>query len=204
MEILKCPVCEKECKGNVGLKSHMRSHTKEEIDAATASPKLSKPPSVESTNTEVKDTPTQTARPRQEKLARDKRVPLGRQVTKLNVEGKNPNRVYRHVNDDGGRLQQAQSGGYRFESDDSLKMGEGEDPNVDIGSAICQRVGTKVDGTALMGYLMSIDKDWYNEDQAEKMAKIDELDKRIQRGENENTLGQHGYIPDDGISYTGG
>ncbi len=51
----------------------------------------------------------------------------------------------------------------------------------------------------MKAYLMSIDKELYDEDQAAKQSKLDETDNRIKKGKLNDKLGDSGY--DAGIKY---
>lgn len=137
---------------------------------------------------------------RQKKADRSKRVPLGTPHRKLTADIPD-GKVGRWVNDRGGRLMQAQRGGYEFVTDD-INIGEGsENANTDLGSKISQVVGTKEDGTPQTSYLMVIDKDMYDADQAEKQNQVDGIDESIKQGALQNTLGDKGYTPEGGIQY---
>ena len=131
---------------------------------------------------------------------RTDRVPLGTPHRKLQIpEGSiPPGKVPRWVNDTGGRLTQAQRGGYEFVYDD-INVGEGsENLNSDLGSYVSQVVGKNDDGSPIRAFLMTIDKDLYDEDQAAKNSQIDKVDESIRRGANQNTLGPHGYVTEHG------
>ena len=80
---------------------------------------------------------------------------------------KDPNYVYRYVNDTGSRVSNFQSAGYEFVDDKEMVVGDSRvfDPS-DVGSA--KRV-TSNDGT--ISYLMRIKKEFYEEDQAAKAEK---------------------------------
>ena len=97
---------------------------------------------------------------------------------------KDPDFQYRFVNDVGSRIHQMKEAGYELVTDDDMVVGESRvsDPTSQ-GSA--KRVISK-DGT--VGYLMRQKKEWYEEDQAAKQAKNDELEQSMK---NEAT--QQGY-----------
>jgi len=90
---------------------------------------------------------------------------------------KDPNFQYRFVNDTGSRIENFQSAGYEFVTDDELKVGDSRvfDPS-DLGSAKCV---TSNDGTK--SYLMRIKKEWYEEDQAAKQAQVTETEGAMQK-----------------------
>jgi hypothetical protein len=120
-------------------------------------------------------------------------------TTKERYKGKR----MRWINDTAdGRVQRAEDGGYGFvTADGTERIGEGQNGNSDLGSRISRIVGTKEDGTPLRAYLMAIDEEYYQEDQAAKQKEVDEIDAQIRSGSVGNTKpGQDGrYVKD--ISY---
>jgi hypothetical protein len=100
---------------------------------------------------------------------------------------KDPNYVYRFVNDTGSRIANFQGAGYEFVEDSELVVGDSRvfDPS-DIGSS--KRV-TSNDGT--ISYLMRIKKEYYDEDQAAKAAQIDETEKAMKQ---EASHGMYGSL----------
>ncbi len=98
---------------------------------------------------------------------------------------KDPNYVYRFVNDTGSRVANFQSAGYEFVEDKDLVVGDSRvfDPS-DLGSA--KRV-TSNDGTT--SYLMRIKKEYYEEDQAAKAALINETEQAMKRDASQGMYG---------------
>lgn len=98
---------------------------------------------------------------------------------------KDPNYVYRFVNDTGSRVANFQSAGYEFVEDKDLVVGDSRvfDPS-DVGSA--KRV-TSNDGTT--SYLMRIKKEYYEEDQAAKAALINETEQAMKRDASQGMYG---------------
>jgi hypothetical protein len=98
---------------------------------------------------------------------------------------KDPNYVYRYVNDTGSRVSNFQSAGYEFVDDKEMVVGDSRvfDPS-DVGSA--KRV-TSNDGT--ISYLMRIKKEFYEEDQAAKAALNDETEKAMKRDATQDRYG---------------
>lgn len=145
-----------------------------------------------------------TARNSDEQV-RKARGPLGGGVQKLTVEQR-PGFVRRWVNDDAGRLTMFENNDYEYVSEPT-KVGSGiQDGNSDLGSRISTIVGKKEDGTPQRAYLMEIREDWYQEDQAQKAAKIDADERGIMSGRgnlNEIDAGKS-YVPEGGISITSG
>jgi hypothetical protein len=81
-----------------------------------------------------------------------------------------PNHHIHIFNDEPGRLLQAQEAGYDFVED------------ID-GKKISFVVGTGRSGGPLIGYLMKIPQDWYEEDMAALQEEIDRTDRAIRRGQ---------------------
>jgi hypothetical protein len=108
-----------------------------------------------------------------EKQERPKRTPLGAK-NRLTFKGLDPAYHYRVINDKDDRLIRAQEAGYEFVLSDE-QLG-------DKGAMTPKKLGKKVSkpvGNATTGFLMRIRKDWYDEDQAEKMKRIDESEKAM-------------------------
>ena len=98
---------------------------------------------------------------------------------------KDPNFVYRFVNDTGSRIDQMKQAGYEIVEDDSLIVGDSRvsDPSSQ-GSA--KRVISK-DGT--VSYLMRQKKEYYEEDQAAKQAHNDEIEAAMKKQASEGMYG---------------
>lgn len=98
---------------------------------------------------------------------------------------KDPNYVYRYVNDTGSRVSNFQSAGYEFVEDKDIVVGDSRvfDPS-DVGST--KRV-TSNDGT--ISYLMRIKKEYYEEDQAAKASLNDETEKAMKRDAAQDRYG---------------
>ena len=97
----------------------------------------------------------------------------------------------RYVNDEGNRLQIFLDGGYEFVNDENAT-----DSTDDVGTRISKVVDK---GTGKKAYLMRIDKELYDQDQAVKQARNDEIDDRIKHGKINDKLGSAGYTA--GIKY---
>jgi hypothetical protein len=130
---------------------------------------------------------------------RKRRIPLGKHRSKLNAAAYNipDNKVPRWVNDRGGRIRDALEGGYEFTQDPNKQGHVGEDPMQPqgMGSAVYSRVGSEDDGSPINAYLMVIDRDLYEEDQAEKQEEIKATQDSINRGEHESAHVDGKYIP---------
>jgi hypothetical protein len=145
--------------------------------------------------------------PRQDKreqgTGRSKRVPLGVPRLKLNAERLIPTgKKGRWINDDPGRLQSAEEGGYAFVTDPNAEVGEGAVSELDKTTThVRRRMGTRADGSAVMGYLMVIDEELWKADKAEQEGARRQTEDTIRRGvDNKGGLGtDERYIPKEGI-----
>jgi len=139
----------------------------------------------------------------EEQTGRKERIPLGRPRFRLSASKIiPPGMVGRWVNDDPGRLDAAQEGGWRFLADPNAKIGEGAGNEREMLSAnVCRRVGTRDGGEKKVGYLMVIDKELYDQDQAEKQQQIDSVEQGLARGEVDGGLrkGDGVYTSEDEI-----
>ena len=90
---------------------------------------------------------------------------------------KDPNYVYRFVNDTGSRIANFQAAGYEIVKDDELTVGDSRvfDPS-DLGSG---KKVTSNDGA--VSYLMRIKKEYYEEDQAAKQNYINETERAMKQ-----------------------
>ena len=115
------------------------------------------------------NSPVQSARP--------KRVPLG-QRNRINIRNKDPNYVYRVVNDIDDNIAVRQAQGYEIVPAD--EAGQVGDRRVDNPSTLGSSTHFSV-GQGTMAVVMRIPREYYEEDQASKQAKLDEIDKQIVR-----------------------
>ena len=115
---------------------------------------------------------------------RPKRVPLG-QRNRLSFGNQDPNFVYRVINDQDERLQQAQEAGYEFVVSDA-PLG---DKRAAEGGKIDSRVSKPV-GNGVRGFLMRIPKEYYEEDQNAKMAKVDDMEKALKPDARKGEYGE--------------
>lgn len=98
-------------------------------------------------------------------------VPVG----PLHVTDKDPERVYRHVTDKNSRIAQFEQNGWVVESADKHQVGDRRlDNKQSPGSAARYPVGLGDHAV-----LMSIDKDWYEEDQKAKAERVDATEQTI-------------------------
>ena len=98
---------------------------------------------------------------------RPQRVPVG-QRPKLAVVGKNPNYVYRYVNDVPGRIKDFERGGWELCTNAEVDVGNFRaEESSGEGSLACQVVDS---GTGLKAYVMKIKREWFDEDQKAQEA----------------------------------
>ena len=142
-----------------------------------------------------------TRRSRDNTEQRAERVPLGIKRSKLEVKDQDPAYMYRWINDVGGRVLDAQNGGYEFVTD--AKVGEGDiaNRNASAGNRVSRVVGTTDRGNAITAYLMRIRKEFYQDDQAAKKRQLDELDKALKAGQSKPV--ENSYVPTQGINISG-
>lgn len=98
---------------------------------------------------------------------------------------KDPEFVYRFVNDTGSRIDNLKQAGYDIVTDEDLIVGDSRvtDPNQ---HSSAKRVVSK-DGT--VSYLMKQKKEWYEEDQASKQAHNDEIEAAMKQQASEGMYG---------------
>ena len=139
-------------------------------------------------------------RPSNESRAkRTTRVPLGAPRLKLTVPEKS-DKVQRWVNDIDSRLDDAMEGGYTFAPRiDNVGIKDVEPGNTDPGSRTSRKVGVKDDGDPLNAYLMEIDREDYETDQASKDSRMREVESAIRSGNLDGQASDGRYIPAEGI-----
>jgi hypothetical protein len=128
------------------------------------------------------------------------RVPVDGNRDVLTVYNKDPSFMYRWVKDaghTGSRVQRFINAGYDFVSKDSgVKVGQTNVYTVEnIGSIVTQPAG---EGEFL--FLMSIPKEWYEEDQKAKSNEIDKTEAQIERKRDPNKKSDDGMYGETKIS----
>lgn len=109
---------------------------------------------------------------------------------------------YRFINDEPGRLYaMTQEDDWEFAPSGEQKMDE---QSVTQGDAVSRVVGVHPDGKPMLAYFCRKRRDWYDEDQREKRKTLDEHEQQLQRGASRAGDAQSDYIPNDGISMSGG
>jgi hypothetical protein len=99
------------------------------------------------------------------------RTPLGRRNV-LTVNGKDPNYVYRVVNDSGDRVQAFLDAGYEMVRDQEVRVGDKRVEKTSSEGTVSQ---ISV-GQGVKAFVMRIKKEWYDEDQAAKQRYVNELE----------------------------
>lgn len=102
---------------------------------------------------------------------RVRRTPIGERNV-LTVKGKDPNYVYRVVNAEGDRIAEFEAAGYELVDANDVQIG---DKRVNKASPEGSHAQASV-GAGLKAYVMRIQKDWYEEDQAAKQARVDAIE----------------------------
>ena len=112
------------------------------------------------------------------------RTPVGTRNI-LTVKGKDPNYVYRHVNDIDDRISMFQEAGYELVQDESVVVG---DKRVNAASSLGSAKAVSV-GQGTKAYLMRIKRDWYEEDQAKKLSNVADIERATKEKALDGTYG---------------
>lgn len=115
---------------------------------------------------------------------RVKRVPVGGRNI-LTVHGKDPNYVYRIVNDEDDRIARFKEGGYELVPDETVKVG---DTRANAASSMSSMKQLSVGG-GKKAYLMRIRKDWYEEDQKAKQDVVNAQEAAMKKKALSGTYG---------------
>lgn len=92
------------------------------------------------------------------------RIPFGVPRQKMAVIADLPGMFLAWINDDGGRIEEAQMGGYEFVARDEIILCPGVTPtNSDQGSKVSMIVGKTKEGGPMRAYLMKIRNEWKEE-----------------------------------------
>ena len=112
------------------------------------------------------------------------RTPVGTRNI-LTVKGKDPNYVYRHVNDIDDRISMFQEAGYELVQDEAVVVG---DKRVNAASSLGSAKAVSV-GQGTKAYLMRIKRDWYEEDQARKLSNVADIERATKEKALDGTYG---------------
>ena len=108
---------------------------------------------------------------------RTRRTPINGTRNRLNVRGQEEGYVYRIVNDVDDRIQSLQEMGYEIVTDKGVSVGDKRIANpTQEGSPIKVSVGQ-----GIQAYVMRQKKEFFDEDQASKNARNDELEAQMKR-----------------------
>ena len=102
---------------------------------------------------------------------RPTRTPVSQQRHLLTVQSRDPGFVYRWVNDIDARIEMYKEGGWESVTE-NLKVG---DTKVGTATAVGSAISKPV-GNGITAVLMRIKKEWYDEDQAAKLARVRQLE----------------------------
>lgn len=116
---------------------------------------------------------------------RVQRTPVGTRNV-LTVAGKDANYEYRIINDSGDRVQEFLDAGYELVEKDSVRVGDKR-----VGSATSE--GSKAHlsvGQGQKAFVVRIKKEWYEEDQAAKQIRVNQLEEATKAKALDGTYGK--------------
>ena len=116
----------------------------------------------------------------QAQVSRPRRTPIGKR-NRLSVENKDPNYVYRIVNDLDGRVQDMMDRDYEI-----VHTAEVGDKRVDAISSLGSAKQISV-GNGLKAIVMRKRRDWHDDDQALKQKEIDDLEASMNEAAKKGT-----------------
>lgn len=109
-----------------------------------------------------------------EPVVKKRRTPVG-QRNVLTVSGKDPDYVYRVVNDESDRISQFLDGGYEICNADEVRVGDRR-----VGNATPEGSQAQVSvGGGRKAIVMKIRKEFYQEDQAAKHKRVDDIERAL-------------------------
>lgn len=116
---------------------------------------------------------------------RTQRTPIG-QRNVLTVAGKDPNYVYRIVNDSGDRVHEFMDASYELVEANSVRVGDKR-----VNSASAEGTMSQISvGQGQKAMVMRIKREWYTEDQAAKQVQVNELESTIKQKALDGTYGK--------------
>ena len=116
---------------------------------------------------------------------RVQRTPIGTRNI-LTVAGKDPNYVYRVINDSGDRVQEFMDAGYELVEADSVRVG---DKRVNAATAEGSKAQLSV-GQGQKAYVVRIKREWYDEDQAAKQVRVNQMEEATKAKALDGTYGK--------------
>lgn len=129
---------------------------------------------------------TEQVRTQADRPQRPTRIPFGAPQTKLAVRMELPGYFLYWTNDQDGKLEAAQAGGYEFVT--PKEIGEARD-----GTQVKRLVGSSKDGSPLYAYLMKIKQEWHQEDLDQLSAVDDKFESAIREGSLLQKPGEQRY-----------
>lgn len=118
-------------------------------------------------------------------VSRATRVPVGSRSV-LAVTGKEPGYVYRIINDSGDRVQEFLDAGYELVEKDSIRVGD-KRVNKTTPEGSVSQVSV---GQGQKAYVVKIKQEWYEEDQARKQRRVNELEDATKAKALDGTYGK--------------
>jgi len=115
---------------------------------------------------------------------RVQRTPVGTRNV-LTVKGKDPNFVYRIVNDVDDRVQQFLDAGYEIVENETVDVGDKRVNNV---SALGSKKHISV-GQGTKAFVMRQKREWFEEDQARKLSHVNEVERATREKALDGTYG---------------
>lgn len=123
-----------------------------------------------------------------------KRIPVSGNKNVMTVADRDPNYMYRWVNDNrDGRIDRFKQGGYEFVEKNDHEVG---DRTAETSTGATSLV-TKMVGKDVTAYLMRIPMEFYEEDQEAKIKAIAESEEDMKRQLNSGTNGTYGNVKFD-------
>jgi len=116
---------------------------------------------------------------------RTQRVPVGTRNV-LTVAGKDANYEYRVINDSGDRVQEFLDAGYELVENSSVRVGDKR-----VNSASSEGSVSQISvGQGQKAFVVRIKKEWYEEDQARKQIKVNEMENATKAKALDGTYGK--------------
>jgi len=117
--------------------------------------------------------------------SRPQRTPIGTRNV-LTVAGKEPGYEYRIINDSGDRVAEFLEAGYELVKENSIKVGD-KRVNKSSSEGTVSQISV---GQGQKAFVVRIKKEWYDEDQALKQLKVNELEASTKSKALDGTYGK--------------